>query len=105
MTTRSLIQITLELAGTVDIPKAHLDDGSGYPVPPPIEGVKPLMHVLSGTARPKDPFVAIQYRGYWYWIDQGDLPSKRALSFLMGIFNFAETGKPENLPLVTIPAQ
>ena len=105
MTTRSLIQIMLELAGTVDIPNAHLADGSGYPVPPSIEEVKPLMHVHSGTARPKDPFAAIQYRGYWYWIDQGDLASKRAFSFLMAIFNFAETGKTENLPLVTIPAQ
>ena len=105
MTTRSLLQIISELSGTVDIPKAHLADGSGYPVPPPIEEVKPLMHVHSGTARPKDPFVAIQYRGYWYWIDQSDLTSKRAFSFLMAIFNFAETGKAENLPLVTIPAQ
>ena len=29
----------------------------------------------------------------------------RTFSFLMALFNFAETGKPENLPLVTIPAQ
>ena len=105
LTTRSLLQIMAELAGTVDIPKAHLDDGSGYPVPPPTEGVKQLMHVHSGNERPKDPFAAIQYRGYWFWIDQSDLASKRSFSFLMGIFNFAETGKPENLPLVTIPAQ
>ena len=78
---------------------------SAYPVPPPIDGVNPLMHVHSGTARPKDPFAAVQYRGYWYWIDQGDLVSKRSFSFLQGLFNFADTGKPENLPLVTIQAQ
>jgi hypothetical protein len=105
MTTRSLIQIMLELAGTVDIPKTHLDDGSGYRVPPSIEAAHPLMHVRSGTERPKDPFAAAQYRGYWFWIDQTDAPSKRAFSFLMALFNFAETGKAENLPLVTIPAQ
>ena len=105
MTTRSLLQIMAELGGTVDIPKAHLDDGSAYQVPPSTEGVRPLMQVHSGTARPKDPFASIQYRGYWYWIDQSDLASKRAFSFLMAIFNFAETGKAENLPLVTIPAQ
>ena len=105
MTTRSLVQIMGELAGTVEIPKAHLDDGSGYRASPPIEGVKPLMHVHSGTERPKDPFAAVQYRGHWFWIDQGDLVSKRAFTFLNGLFNFAETGKVENLPLVTIPAQ
>ena len=105
LTTRSLIQIMQELAGAVDIPKAHLDEGSAYPVVPSIEGDKPLVHVRSGTARPKEPFAAVQYQGYWFWIDRNDLPSKRAFSFLMAIFNFAETGKPENLPLVTIPAQ
>jgi hypothetical protein len=105
MTTRSLLQIMGDLAGTVDIPKVHLDDGSVYPVPPSIEEAKPLMHVRSGTARPKDSFAAVQYQGYWFWIDRTDLASKRTFSFLMSIFNFAETGKPENLPLVTIPAQ
>jgi hypothetical protein len=105
MTTRSLLQIMGDLAGTVDIPRTHLDDGSVYPVPPPFEGAKPLMHVRSGTERPKDPFAAVQYQGYWFWIDRTDLTSKRTFSFLMAIFNFADTGKPENLPLVTIPAQ
>ena len=94
-----------ELAGTVEIPKADLDDGSAYPVPSAIEGTKPLMHVHSGTTRPKQPFAAVQYQGYWFWIDRTDLASKRTFSFLMAIFNFAETGKAENLPLVTIPAQ
>jgi len=65
----------------------------------------PLMHVRSGTARPADPFAAVLYRGYWFWIDQSDLVSKRSFSFLQGLFNFADTGKPENLPLVTIQAQ
>jgi len=105
MTTRSLIQIMLELAATVDIPKAHLDDGSGYKVPTSIDAAKPLMHVRSGTERPKDPFASVQYQGYWFWIDRTDLVSKRAFSFLMALFNFADTGKAENLPLVTIPAQ
>jgi len=105
LTTRSLAQIMLELAGMVDIPKADLDDKSAYPVPPAIEGAQPLMHVRSGTARPKNPFAAVQYQDHWFWIDRTDLLSKRTFSFLMAIFNFAETGKPENLPLVTIPAQ
>jgi hypothetical protein len=63
------------------------------------------MHVHSGTSRPKNPFAVVQYDGHWFWIDRSDLLSKRTFSFLMVIFNFAETGKPENLPLVTIPAQ
>jgi hypothetical protein len=105
MTTRSLIEIMLELAGTVDVPKAHLAEGSVYPVPSSTERVKPLARVRSGAERPKEPFAAIQYQGYWFWIDRSDLQSKRTFSFLMAIFNFADIGKQENLPLVTIPAQ
>ena len=62
-------------------------------------------HSSRGTARPVDSYATVQYRGYWFWIDHRDLVSKRTFSFLQGLFNFADTGKPENLPLVTIPAQ
>jgi len=105
LATRSIVQILQELAGTVDVPKSHLDDGSVFPVPPSNEAAKPLMHVRSGTSRPENPFAAVQYQGHWFWIDRTDMPSKRTFAFLMALFNFADTGKPENLPLVTIPAQ
>jgi hypothetical protein len=105
MATRSVAQIMLELADTVDVPAPHLAEGSAYPALPPTGGVQPLMRIHSGDARPADAFAAAQYRGSWFWIDQRDLLSKRTLAFLQGIFNYADTGKPENLPLVTIQAQ
>jgi len=105
MATRSVYQMMMEFSGTVEVPKAHVDDGSAYLFPPLGEGVKPLMRVRSGTARPANAYATVQYQGYWFWIDRNDLTSKRTLTFLMALFNFAETGKAENLPLVTIPAQ
>ena len=62
LTTRSLIQIMLELAGTVDIPKTDLHDGGVYAVPPSIEGARALMRMHSGTEHPKDPFAAVHIR-------------------------------------------
>lgn len=105
MATRSVYQIMLELSGTVEVPKAHMEDGSTLPVPALGEDVKPLMRVRSGTTRPANAFATVQYQGHWFWIDRSDMVSKRTFSFLMALFNFAETGKTENLPLVTIPAQ
>lgn len=105
MATRSLVQIMAELADTVDIPPAHLAEGSAYPAMPQTRGALPLMRVHSGSTRPADAFAAAFYRGHWIWIEQNDLASKRSFSFLQGLFNYADTGKPENLPLVTIPAQ
>jgi hypothetical protein len=72
---------------------------------PATPGALPLMRVHSGSTRPADAFAVASYRGNWFWIEQNDLVSKRSFSFLQGLFNYADTGKPENLPLVTIPAQ
>jgi hypothetical protein len=106
MATRSRVQIMVGLADTVDVPQAHLDEhSSAYPSLPATSGVKALMRVASGAAQPASAYAAVQYRGHWFWIDHRDLASKRTISFLQDLFNFADTGKPENLPLVTIPAQ
>jgi hypothetical protein len=42
---------------------------------------------------------------YWYWIDDGDLITKRALTAVIYFFTLAETGGNDKLPLITIPAQ
>lgn len=105
MNTRSLLQILAEFAGAVEVPQVHVDDGSAYP-PPPEAGVeRPLMRIRSGESPPEEPFTAVRYGRYWYWIDRTDLESKRMFSFLIGVFNFMETGRAESLPLVTIPVQ
>jgi hypothetical protein len=105
MNTRSLLQILAEFAGSVDVPRVHLEDGSAYRTVPTGEDDRPPIRIRSGTSPPEDPFTAVRYGRYWYWVDRNDLDSKRAFSFLIGVFNFMETGKSEALPLVTIPAQ
>lgn len=104
LNTRSLLQILAEFAAMVEVPQAHLDDGSVYPSPVLATERAPL-RVRSAASPPTDPFTAVRYGGYWFWIERNDLESKRAFSFLIGLFNFMETGKAETLPLVTIPAQ
>jgi hypothetical protein len=47
----------------------------------------------------------VRYRDYWFWIENGDRETKRALVVVVFFFTLAETGSPERLPLITIPAQ
>ena len=55
--------------------------------------------------KPADAFAAVHYRNQWFWIDDRDWRSKRALTAVMFLFTMADTGGNEQLPLITIPAQ
>jgi hypothetical protein len=61
--------------------------------------------IYSGKDKPADAFVAVQYRGHWFWINENDWKTKRALTAVMFFFTLAETGNSDKLPLITIPAQ
>ena len=47
--------------------------------------------------------MAVPYHGYWFSIDDRDIPSKNLFSFLMFVFTFVETGSKEAAPILTIP--
>ncbi|NJM54696.1 MAG: hypothetical protein HC841_01095 [Verrucomicrobiae bacterium] len=49
--------------------------------------------------------MSVQYRDTWFWIDDRDLRSKRAFSFMLMLFTLADNGSRENQPVITIPAQ
>jgi hypothetical protein len=63
------------------------------------------MRILSSPERPADAFLAVPYRGHWFWIDDRDMPSKRLFSFLMFVFTLVETGAKDSAPVLTIPTQ
>ena len=63
------------------------------------------VRIHSGKERPAEAYAAVRYRGYWFWIEQGDWRTKRALTAIMFFFTIAEAGGSEQLPLITIPAQ
>jgi hypothetical protein len=105
---RSLLQIMQALASHVDVPEAHLKDYSAWPSTEDASAPESGQHnvrIYSGKDKPAGAFAAVRYRDYWFWVDIGDFRTKRALTVIMFIFTLADTGSPEKLPLVTIPAQ
>jgi hypothetical protein len=104
---RSMLQILSAFATYIDVPQAHLAANRATPVS---EGTSPearqtAVRIHSGTEKPTDAFAAVFYRGHWFWIDDGDRQTKRALTAVMFFFTLESSGGAENLPLVTIPAQ
>jgi hypothetical protein len=103
--TRSLIEILGNLAGQVEVPEDNVAAGRTYPTQPrPAElEVLPSLAVASREVRPHEPFVAVEYRGTWYWIDDRDYASKRVFSTLMLLLNLVDKGAEGQLPVITIP--
>jgi hypothetical protein len=104
--TRSLIEILSTLADQIEVPADNITAGRTYPTPARAAElvVLPKLKVRSRELRPYHPFVAVDYRGTWYWIDDRDFASKRVFSVLMLLLNLVEKGPEVQLPVITIPA-
>ena len=106
---RSMLQIMQAFASYVEVPQPHLDERSAWPAgeasteSPEVQQQGVRIH--SGREKPANPFAAVRYRDYWFWVDNNDLRTKRSLSVVMFFFTLAEGGGDEKLPLITIPAQ
>jgi hypothetical protein len=104
---RSMLQIMGAFASYLDVPEEHLKDHSAVPAfeRASPEDTQEVVRIRSGKDKPENSFAAVYYRGHWFWIDDGDLATKRALTAVMFFFTLSETGGNEKLPLITIPAQ
>jgi hypothetical protein len=108
VSSRSMLQIMQAFASRLDVPEAHLKDYSAWPSPdnaPTAQGGEQTVRIFSAKQKPASAFAAVRYRDYWFWVDNGDLQTKRALTVVVFFFTLAETGNAERLPLITIPAQ
>ncbi len=106
--TRSLLHIMHTMAANVEVPAEHVTDGRampGFDSATQTPEAQRLVRIRSSREKPADACVAMNYRRYWFWIDDRDLKTKRAFAFIMMLFTLSETGEKENLPLITIPAQ
>jgi hypothetical protein len=107
MLTRSMMEIMLQLGFGIDLPAAHAAGGRALPGQrrPGEAEAAPLVRIRSGTEAPEDAYSAVPYKGYWYWIDDSDIASKRTFTFLMILFSLAETGQASASPVVTVPTR
>jgi hypothetical protein len=104
---RSILEILVEFSGGVDVPEQHLSENRAAAralVPETRRKLQPLAHIRSSTERPTDAYTAVRYRDHWFWVDDRDIYSKRAFSFLMMFSSIAETGIAPQAPIITIPA-
>ncbi|MRR58465.1 MAG: hypothetical protein EG824_09680 [Deltaproteobacteria bacterium] len=106
--TRSVLEILVDFSAQMDVPPSHVEEKRVNPTmvekDPSGTPVMPLIRIRSSSDKPAEAYAAIAYRGWWYWIDDRDLASKRMFAFIMMIFSLTETSGKEAAPIVTIPA-
>jgi len=103
---RSLLQILQAFSSYVEVPEQDLREKVAAPAFAHAEtDTRDVGRIRSGPTRPETAHVAVQYRGTWFWVDHSDWLTKRALTAVMFFFTLADTGSPDKLPLITIPAQ
>jgi hypothetical protein len=108
MSTRSMLQVMLELGILAQVPDADIAGGKATPgagsIPPPTTERPPLLSIMSGAAAPPDAYVAIQYKGRWFWIADSDIRSKSIFTSVMLLFSISDVGVRSAPPVVTVPA-
>jgi hypothetical protein len=103
---RSLLQILQAFSSYVEVPEEDLRQKVAAPAFALAEAERrEVGRIRSGPSRPETSYVAVQYRGNWFWVEDSDWLTKRALTAVMFFFTLADTGSPDKLPLITIPAQ
>ena len=108
---RSILQIMTFMSKGVCVPEEHVRTGEA-PVTPGPDG-RPFdwtritagnFFVASRKHRPRDAEVAVQYRGYWFFIPRDDVNSRSTLAVLEILFSLQDTDDTTNSPVLTLPA-
>jgi hypothetical protein len=113
VTTRSTSQVYSFLANGVEVPAEHLDCGL---VRPAVDGEGRVfdgrevtrglfeVHACKGLKPPRTAFVAVKYRGYWYYLDDADQESKATFALMLQLsrLDFGRQ-QPGARPALTLP--
>jgi hypothetical protein len=105
-TTRSLYKLLEIFSAAVDIPGEDVQSGAAgaYPQTGPLGS---LLHIHRSHAKPENAYVAVQYRGWWFYIDSTDRPTKRFFHLLTVLWSVSiaeSAAKAQKVPLLMLPA-
>jgi hypothetical protein len=107
---RSVLQMMTFLSKGVCVPEEHVRSGIAPMTPGPDGRPFDWTYVTAGhffvcsqKHRPRAAEVAVQYRGYWFYIPQQDVNSRAILAILETFFALQESDGKSVGPLLTLP--
>lgn len=110
--TRSVAELIRGAAASIDLPREHAEehivDTSAGTSSAVFTGRRPTLRIYSSKNPPERANVAVQHRGWWFYIDDRDLVSKRTFLQIQMLFltRLSEaTRGAQARPLLTIPVK
>jgi hypothetical protein len=109
---RSTAQVFFYLSNGVEVPCEHIECGLVKPMSD-VDG-RPMdsreltsglfeVHICKGHKPPSTAYIAIRYRGYWYFIDDRDQASKSTLSLVLQLSRLDFGTQRATGPILTLP--
>jgi hypothetical protein len=110
---RSTAQVYFYLANGVEVPAEHLQRGL---VEPPVDDGGQVfdsreitrglfeVHACKGHKPPPTAYVAVKYRGYWYYLDDRDQQSKATFALVLQVSRLDFRRPLQAGPVLTLPA-
>lgn len=100
--TRSVLGAMAYLSNAVDVPPEH-EKLAGAALPED-QILHELFSVRVSGEPPEHAFLAVQHRGYWFYIDDFDLESKQTLGLLISLIRLnIDAGGAQTVPVLTLP--
>ena len=104
--TRSVYKLLEILSAAVDIPGEDVQSGAAVAYPQSgLLGSQ--LHIHRSRTKPENAYVAVRYRGWWFYIQSTDRPTKRffhLLNVLWSVSIAESAAKAQKTPLLTLPA-
>jgi hypothetical protein len=104
--TRSVYDLLEMLSAAVDVPGEDAETGAAISYP----RASPLgrqLRILRSRDEPEDAYVAVKHRGWWYYIDNTDQPTKRffhLVTVLWSVTLAESTARGQKAPVLMLPA-
>jgi hypothetical protein len=112
ITPRSTSQVMYYMSNGVEVPEEHLARGSARATTDaegrPMDGRELTrglfeVHACRGHKPPSSAYIAVKYRGYWYYIDDRDQASKATLSLVLQLMRLDFNNAGPAAPFLTLP--
>jgi hypothetical protein len=105
--TRSLLGAIVYLSQAVAPPAEHVDHGIAARKWPlaglDTTDITGIFQVHASKAKP-EASLAVQYRGYWYYVDETDMHSKATFLVMAEFYRLSVSeGRPDQVPILTLP--